>query len=312
VEIQTRNAQLADERLAQVQQLEQGGRAARYDVLRARVERANFEPTLIQARNTRELALLELKRQLDVPADRPVALTSRLDVEGLDRMIAAVDADSSPDPVRPLVRAAEFTLDARREGVKVARADFLPTISTFIQTGYLALPNNNGVPTTWGRLAPEFCPAGSQPGRTCQNNGWFADRNFGVQIQWPLFDGLRAKGNVDLAQAQARVAAIQLDQQRKQVALERARARSELERARSAFGTRRQNVGEAEEAFRLATLRFTRGLGTQLEVSDAQLALLTAQTNEARAVYDLYLAVAELARARGTDIPLPPTRPATP
>jgi outer membrane protein TolC len=48
-DIQRRNLVLADERLAQVQQLEKAGRASRYDVLRARVERANLEPLALQA-----------------------------------------------------------------------------------------------------------------------------------------------------------------------------------------------------------------------------------------------------------------------
>ena len=60
-----------------------------------------------------------------------------------------------------------------------------------------------------------------------------------------------------------------------------------------------------EEAFQLASLRFTRGLSTQLEVSDAQLALLTAQSTEARATYDLFLASADLARALGRPDPAP-------
>ncbi|HJQ22219.1 MAG TPA: TolC family protein, partial [Gemmatimonadaceae bacterium] len=64
---------------------------------------------------------------------------------------------------------------------------------------------------------------------------------------------------------------------------------------------------EAQEAFRLASLRFSRGLSTQLEVSDAQLALLTAESGEARASYDLYLATADLARALGRPIPMPVT-----
>jgi outer membrane protein TolC len=64
-------------------------------------------------------------------------------------------------------------------------------------------------------------------------------------------------------------------------------------------------VNEAEEAFELATLRFNRGIGTQLEVSDAQLALLTARSTEARATFDLFLAVAEHARVRAEAIPLP-------
>jgi outer membrane protein TolC len=44
-----------------------------------------------------------------------------------------------------------------------------------------------------------------------------------------------------------------------------------------------------------------------LEVSDAQLALLTAESAEARATFDLYLATADLARALGRPIPMPAT-----
>jgi outer membrane protein TolC len=113
------------------------------------------------------------------------------------------------------------------------------------------------------------------------------------------------RSNVDLAKAQARLAELELRQQREAVSLDVARARAELRRSRAVFAASQQNSAEAEEAFRLATLRFARGLSTQLEVSDAQLALLTAQSTEARATYDLFLASADLARALGRPIPLP-------
>ena len=81
-----------------------------------------------------------------------------------------------------------------------------------------------------------------------------------------------------------------------------------------AIAATQQSSSEAREAFQLAQLRFTRGLTTQLEVSDAQLALLVAQSFEARATYDLFLASADLARALGRPIPLPPmsTTPSAP
>jgi outer membrane protein TolC len=129
-----------------------------------------------------------------------------------------------------------------------------------------------------------------------------------VQFSWALFDGLRSKGNMNLAQAQERVARTQLEQERENVAVEQARAAAEFERAERTYEAQRQNAEEAEEAFRIASLRFERGLGTQLEVTDAQFALLTARSNAARGTVDYYLAAAELARARGATVPLPPTR----
>jgi outer membrane protein TolC len=311
VAIQERNLELADERIKLVEQLLSAGRASRYEVLRARVERTNLEPNLLQARAGRELADIEVRRLLNIPAERPLALVSALDTAALREVVQRVVSDDAPDPLRAAERAAQLSLDARHEGVRVARADLMPTITAFFQTGYTALPASNGFPTVWGRTASSFCPTGSAPTRVCQNNGWFADRNFGLQVQWPFFDGLRAKGNIDLAQAQEKIARLQLAQAREAVAVERAQARAEFARAQAAYEAQRQNVNEADEAFRIATLRFERGLATQLEVSDAQLLLLTARTNAARATIDYYLAAAELARARGVDIPLPPTRPTT-
>ena len=314
-EIQVRNLELADERLKQVERLESGGRAARYDVLRARVQHTNLEPEVIQARSDRELTMLEVKRILNLRVDQPLVSTSALDPDALQAFIASVSNDSTPDPIRASERSAEEILEARGEGVRVARADMLPTVSAFFQTGYLALPSNSGFPTNWGRrnalcaASPAGSPPGTPPASTCQNNGWFPDRNFGVQISWPLFDGLRAKGNVDLAQAQQRVAEIQLSQARERVQVERAQARAEFARARAAYDAQRDNAREAEEAYRLAALRFERGLDTQLEASAVQLQLLIAKSNEARSIFDLYIAAADLARARGIPIPLPPTRP---
>lgn len=304
--IQRNGLSLARDRLAQVEQLATSGRAARYDVLRARVEAGNFEPVVLQADNARTLAELELRRLLNIPATQAIRLTTDLDAQSA-RSVVALVSQSAPEvrPIRATVRAAQLSYEARRAAIGVARADFLPTISVFLRTGYLALPSAPGFPWGVGRTAESLCPAGSPAGRVCQNDGWFRDESFGVQVSWPLFDGLRAKGNLDLATTQARIAEVQWRQREEAVALEAARAQAEFDRARAAFDAQRSNAGEASEAFQLASLRFTRGLGTQLEVTDAQYAYLTAQSNEARSVYDLHIAAAELARATGRPIPVP-------
>lgn len=304
-DIQRGNLAIADERLAQVEQLERAGRAARYDVLRARVERANLDPLLRQAESDRILAELELRRLLDLPPDQPLALVTPLDPAQVRAMATASSERRESSRPRPAVEAAELTASARRAGIRVARADLLPTVSAGFTFGYLALPALNGFPTILGETSNSFCPAGSPSTRLCQNNGWFPDRNFNVSLSWPLFDGLRAKGQLDLAQAQARVAEFQAQQIREQADVEIRRAEAELARAVAVAAARESTVREAEEAFQLATLRFARGVGTQLEVSDAQLALLTARSTDARAVFDLYLAVADLARVRAEPIPLP-------
>jgi outer membrane protein TolC len=311
-EIQRNNLSLADARLDQVRRLQNAGRAARYDVLRASVERANLEPTVIQAHNDRELAELDFKRLLNVPVDRPLVLTTVVDPAGVRAMLASFD-DSSATPDRASVHSAELLLRSREASIAVARADLLPSLSLTFNTGYQAFPPRGfGFPDRFGQAANEFCQPGASSSAVCQNGGWFSDRSLTATISVPIFDGLRAKSNIDFARAQAHLAQTQLQQERETVALEVARARAELERSRSVFAARQQTSSEAQEAFQLASLRFSRGLSTQLEVSDAQFALLTAQSGEARATYDLYLASAELARSLGRPIPFPPSAQAQP
>jgi outer membrane protein TolC len=309
VELQQTNLQLASTRLAQVQQFQNAGRAAQYDVLRARVERANIEPVAIQARNDRDIAHLQLKQLLNVPLEQPIALTSTIDPDAARAMVASYLDTTDVLPDRAALRSAELTARSRRFAVTAARAEFLPTVTAFIQSGFGAFPPPGfGIPTQRGGFDQSVCPPGSTaPARGCQNGGWFEDRSLGIQFSWAVFDGLRAKSAIDFARAQTRIAELELRQERERVAVEVARARAELQRANAVFQGRRETSGEAQEAFRLASLRFSRGLSTQLEVSDAQLALLTAESAAARATFDLYLATADLARALGRPIPTPAT-----
>jgi outer membrane protein TolC len=308
VELQETNLTLASSRLAQVMQFQAAGRAAQYDVLRAKVERANIEPVAIQARSDHDLALLELKRLLNIPLEQPLALTSSIDPNAAQALVASY-LDTAALPTRAALRSAELTARSRRFAVAAARAEFLPTITAFVQTGYGAFPPPGfGVPTQRGGFDPAVCSPGSTvPARGCQNGGWFEDRSLGIQFSWAVFDGLRAKSALEFAHATYRIADLELRQERERVAVDVARSRAELRRAKAVFEGRTETSTEAREAFRLATLRFSRGLSTQLEVSDAQLALLTAESSAARATYDLYLATADLARALGRPIPMPAT-----
>jgi len=164
-----------------------------------------------------------------------------------------------------------------------------------------------GFPSSFGKTSPDFCNPPSSSGQSCQNGGWFTDRSMQVTGSWALFDGFRTRSNINVARAQANIASLQLAQAREQVGLDVGRARSELRRALAVYEARQQTVAEATEAYQLAALRFSTGLSTQLEVSDAQLSMLNAQAGAVRSVYDLYLAAADLARALGQPVPTPPT-----
>ncbi len=313
VQIQQQSYDLALAQLKQAEQFESAGRMSRYDVLRARVALANIEPLVLQAREDAQVAALQLKRLANIPAARPVALTTSIDSVVIQNVLATVDTAVGPDN-RPALAAATLNARARHLGVSVARASLFPTISLNLNSGYGAYPVNGDIfPPGRGTFKVVPCAAGSTVGKVCtaQNGGWFSDRSFGFTVSIPVFDGLLSKGNIDLAGAQARVANAQLAQTREQVTNDVETAKADLSRARGQYGAQQQNVAEADEAYKLASLRYSRGMATQLEVSDAQLALTTAQTNQARSLYDVYIAAVALAQTQGRPLPLPSTDNAT-
>ena len=307
VQIQEGSFALATAQLRQAEQFEKAGRMSRYDVLRARVALANIEPLVLQAHEDAQIAALELKRLANIPSKQPLRLTTSIDSAVINDVLASVDTATGAEN-RPALASAQLNLRARELGISIARGALFPTVSFSFNSGYGAYPVNGDIfPPGRGIFRSVACPEGSAPGKVCmaQNGGWFSDRSFGFTVSVPVFDGLLTKGNIDLASAQEHVARAQLAQTRENVFNDVERAKADLARARAQYGAQQQNVAEADEAYHLASLRYSRGMATQLEVSDAQLALTTAQTNQARSLYDVYIAAVALAQTQGKPLPLP-------
>ena len=259
------------------------GSSADYDLLRAQVEAANQEPLVIAARNGRDVALLDLRRIVNVPADDSIELVSNLlrtPADSLPRVdFAALDLDPSS---RAAIVAAEATVEFRRAAVRVYHGDYYPSVTLNSSFGGQAFP------------------AGTFPQYSQFHRDWTAS----LVVSVPLFDGLRTHGAVEQAQADLSRAEAQLSQTRAGVAIEIAQARAEIVRALALVAARHETVGQAERAQHLATVRYTNGIATALEVSDARLALQQASVNEAQATRDYLVAIAALERALGRPVPL--------
>lgn len=262
---------LADEQLRL-----RAGRASELEVMRAEVSRDNLRPQVVQARNAAELAMLNLKRLVDLPFDLPVVLATELDApEGGAVASQRVDA-ASLLAGRATVRAAEEQVSMRQEQVRIARGSYLPSVSLNMAYGRQLFP------------ADVFRIDGD----------WRTDWTVSLGVQLPLFTGFRRGGELDEARVELERARLQLGQLREAVQMQYEQASGERERARQAITARQRTVEVAERVHDLTVLRYEQGLATQLEVSDARLALLQARTNLAQAVADFYIADASVVRAQ--------------
>jgi len=278
------SVQLASDHLARVRLVKESGQASELDVLRGEVELDNLRPQLVQAENARQLALLNLKRLVNVPAETPVVLTTSL--TGADPGLPAPDSVRIPTLAeasawltrRASVQASEQRIRMREAQADIARAAFLPK---------LALTGN---------FQRQAFPTGFMP------QDWRDDWNVGFAVSWPLFQGFRRSAELDVAKAQVRQAQLQAAQLREGVRLEYEQAYGELQRARAQIAAAQKTVSQAERVYDLTELRYREGLATQLDVSDARLALQQSRMNQVTAQYDFYRALARAERALGTAV----------
>ena len=121
----------------------------------------------------------------------------------------------------------------------------------------------------------------------------------GVSVDLPLFSGLQRDARVD-----QRRAALRQAQLREQMARDEAAVQvRDLEEALSAAVQREKGqrlaVSHARRGFEIASARFREGLGSRLEVTDAEVALRQSEFNMARAAHDLLAGRARLDLAIG-------------
>lgn len=258
----------------------EAGTASELEILRAEVSLENLRPQLVQARNAAELALLDLKRLTDIPLRQPVRLTTPLQVPDA-RQLARPDLD--PELLvaqRAAVQAAETQVVIRREQVDIARGAFLPQVGLQMNYGRQLYPSQIF---------------------DLSSGDWRTDWSATVALQLPIFTGLRRGAELQQARLALRQEELRVAQLREAVQLQYEQALGEKERAAATIAARQRTVEQAQRVHDLTVLRYEQGLSTQLEVSEARLALLQSRTNLAQALADFYTADASLLRARGLE-----------
>jgi len=298
------------ESLEETKALNRGGLAADYAVLRLEVELANLEPNLRRAKN----AVLQARRSLAVLANYPDH--EALEVQG---SLAEMDlddlAENSPENrailefngailsyakipeselETGLARAAEFrsdlrqfalTEELRRTEMRLEQASYLPEISVF--GNYIVSAQDNGSPSFFGRGDGQSATS----------------RALGLRVSVPIFQGLRRDARIDQKRASLREAQAS-SRQAFRTARSQIRTISEdIEEADLRASGQALAVRQAERGFEIASAQYAEGLSSQLELTDAEVALRQSEFNYAQAVFDYLVARAQFDEATG-QVPL--------
>lgn len=224
------------------------GTIPRADLLRAQAELASERVNAIQADNGVDLARVALDSVLDVPLDTVYAPTDPLDAP--PPRVALASLLVSAHSARGELAAARFAVDAARHAITAARAGGVPQVKATIADG-------NTQPAVVGGYHNQF--------------------SLGLSAVWTLFDNGYTAGRVAEADAGLHDAQLSLAQMQNGVDVEVREAYLNLNEAAARVEAARDLVTYSDENLRLAQVRYRGGVGTALELQDAELRDRTAQ-----------------------------------
>ncbi len=269
----------ANDNLENVRKMQKQGLVSEYDLIRAEVQVENVKPIALQAENNYELAKNSLKIALGLNAEDDIEIEGELkfkpnEIPNFTRTLNLLSQNNSD------LKQLQYQVDIAKSMIRLEQAGHLPTLAAFGNYQYQTQAND----------------------LKFKDYHWVNTQFVGLQLQIPIFNGWSTQAKID----QAKISYQQmLDRQNLMTEALKIQAQNviyRIEQAIKRIDGQDKAISQAERGFEIAKSRYSNGLGTQLEVNDAELALTQSKVNYFQAVYDYNSAVAELEQLLGTNI----------
>lgn len=255
----------------QAQEFFNQGIRAKVDLARAEANLFAAKTALIRAENNREIARIELANAMGI-----ASLGERTLVEPSTSSLPLPERSSSQqDAVRnraELQQLAALKMSASAN-LKTAKGTYMPVISGTASIGYA----DRDVPPT--------------------GNVW----GVGLNLTMPLFSGFSSVEQVREASSNINAIEARQNNLKLQIIKEVESAWLGVNEASARIASTEKEVAASNENKALAEGRYQEGVGSIIEVTDAQSQALDAQTARIQAKYDYYTALAGLDRAIGKE-----------
>ena len=275
VQVQQASIDMLEQFKQQALDKKASGAASEFDALTASVRVANAKPELLAAKNQLDIAKATLANLIHHDGDLNVEGT--LEIETTDWNLPQLETQALQQ--REQLRAAELLADLSREDIISARSESRPEVRLFA--------NQTGGNATQFDLSDDW------------EWRWTA----GISARWNLWDGNLTRQTVRQREIETQQQEYQIRETESAVLLEVKQAWLALQQAEEALAASAENVALAERALQIARTRYDSGLSTYIELTDANLALRTAELTRLQAKHDHNIAVAQIRLATGTPSP---------
>lgn len=255
------------------------GMVSEYELLRARVEQANLKPQILQAESDVRLSEKRLKSFLGIDLNEDVTVLEEAGDTSIASLPPLADLTSKALDNRPEMRQADYFSEMTRKAIRVARADYYPSLAAVMDYSWSA--QSDAMTLTEN-----------------QSRSWTA----GLNLSIPIFRGGQTRGAVTQAIADHSQARLALLQTVDDIKLEVEEAYDRVLQAKEALDIQGNTIAQAEKGMDIANLRYESGVGTQLEVLSAETALREARRILAEALFSFREAKAGLKKATTIDL----------
>ncbi|MBI3220994.1 MAG: TolC family protein [Bacteroidetes bacterium] len=295
--ISRERAKLFDNNLARVDSLlkntialNKNGFAESIDVDRIRVTYNNLKAEREKFLKLNNLSFDLLKFQMNYPLDQPIEVIGKIEDVKVEADLKNYQ-EGWDYKLRPDYKVLEANQRLQKLNIKNQYAGALPTISASANLGYFTQSNdisglfstNTSIPDA-GALGPDK---------------WYNYSQFGVSMNIPIFSGFQRHYKIQQEKLTLRKVENGFKSLKQGVDLETKQAATNFENALTSLASQKENMDLASNVARITKVKYEQGVGSNLEVVDAENSLRTAQTNYYSALFDAMIAKVDLDKAYG-------------
>lgn len=259
----------------ETKQLYESGFLEKLDVDRMQYSIANLKMEMENNENMIYAAKNILKLQMGYPMEDSISVTQTLD--DFIQMSDAVNllSEAYQFQNRPEYESLSLVEELREMDIKQLKFGYLPTVSLFA--------NFN-----------------SQLQANKLNDGkWFPYSVIGGSVSLPIFDGRDRAMKIQRANVRLQQHQLDMEETERAMRMEVDNAKKTMTSALNKIEDSKANMELAEEIFKVTQVKFREGVGSSVELSQAESALYQAQSQYINALYDFIVAQVNLEKALG-------------
>lgn len=274
IQLLEKNIESLQKIVEETQALFENGFVEKLDVDRQLLSLANLEVEYDNLKHQYEGALNGLKLTIGIPQSTSLGIESELE----DLMLSDIEQWQSEKPiveVRPEFQLAQTGIELNEMNVKNFRAGYLPSIRLF------------------GSYSQNY------QGDNFKDGFWAPTGVFGFRVNIPIFDGLDKKAKIGRAKIDLEQAQNQMYQLKNLIHVEVETGKEALIGAQKRYDNQLSNFELAERIYETTLIKYKEGVGSSLEIIQAEQSLYDTQRNYLNALYDYVKAGLDLKYALG-------------